>query len=355
MRRAVALGSVLLLLFSALGCAFATSRPAGRSTSGTLIVLGTAEEAFVRGMCQAFELETGIKTEYVRMSAGEALNLLRESRGAPRFSVWWGGPADGYITANSEGLLEPYKPRGSAMIPRQYKDTQGAWTGIYVGALGFAVNKKVLAAEGLPVPGSWADLLAPQYRGRIAIAHPASSGTAYTAIATIVQLHAKDYERGFAYLEALHRNVAAYPRAGAEPARMAGRGEVAVGIAFSHDIVATIEDGYEELTVVFPAEGTGYEIGGMALIKNAPEPVLAKRFMDWALSRQAQEFAPLFRAYQIPTNPDAKVPQKSVRLSSVRTINYDFRWSGDNREALIARFSRTIAPLPTERAVRKMS
>jgi iron(III) transport system substrate-binding protein len=136
---------------------------------------------------------------------------------------------------------------------------------------------------------------------------------------------------------------------------MAGRGEVAIGIAFSHDIVATIEDGYEELTVVFPAEGTGYEIGGMALIKNAPEPVLAKRFMDWALSRQAQEFAPLFRAYQIPTNPDAKVPQKSVRLSSVRTINYDFRWSGDNREALIARFSRTIAPLPTERAVRKMS
>lgn len=355
MKTLVAIGSALLLLFSAFGCAVAASRVGGARTTGTLVVLGTAEEAFVRGMCQAFEQETGINTEYVRMSAGEALDVLRSSRGAPRFSVWWGGPADGYIVAAGEGLLEPYKPRGTSLIPRQYKDAQGSWTGVYVGALGFAVNKRILAERSLTVPASWADLATPLYRGQVAIAHPASSGTAYTALATIMQLHGKDPERGFAYLEALHRNVASYPRAGAESARMAGRGDVAIGVAFSHDIVATIEDGYEDLMLVFPGEGTGYEIGAMALIKNAPEPALAKRFMDWALSRQAQELAPLFRAYQIPTNPDAKVPRQSVRLSSVKTIEYDFPWSAGNREALVARFSSTIAPLRTEHARNRIS
>jgi iron(III) transport system substrate-binding protein len=68
--------------------------------------------------------------------------------------------------------------------------------------------------------------------------------------------------------------------------------------------------------------------------------------MDWALSEKAQELGPLFNAYQIPTNPDAKVPEKSVRLSAVKTIAFDFRWSGENRQPLIGRFSDTIAAPP---------
>ena len=341
----IALG--LLLLMGGLGCAGQVSSDQTNSGAAPLVVLGSAEEEYVRGVVRAFELETGIQTSYVRQSSGEALTTLNEERATPRFSVLWGGPVDGYIAAAADNLLEQYQPRGSAKIPRQYKDQNGYWTGIYVGALAIAVNQQVLSERGLPEPTSWADLTNPIYKGQISMAHPATSGTAYTTIATIVQINGKDTTKGFAYIEALHRNISRYERAGAAPARVAGRGEAAVAIAFSHDILGAIEDGFSTLKVLFPSDGTGYEIGAMALLNNAPNPVAGKRFMDWALSERAQELGPLFTAYQIPTNPDAKIPPQSLRLSSVKTIDYDFRWAGENRQALVERFSTVIAPPPS--------
>lgn len=341
----VAAGFALLLLGVA-GCAGLPFGTRDEGPPGKLEILGSPDETYVRGIAKAFEIETGVKTTYVRESSGDALETLRASRDAPQFSVWWGGPIDLYIEAAADGLLVPHKPRGFSVIPSQFKDAEGSWTGVYVGALALAVNTRVLAEKGLPEPASWADLAKPVYRGQISMAHPATSGTAYTALATIVQLHRRDVEQAFAYLQALHRNVMEYRRAGADPARIVGRGEAAIGIVFSHDIVAAYDEGFEDLKVIFPAEGTGYEIGGMALVRNAPDPETGKRFMDWAIGAKAQELGPLFRAYQIPTNPDAKVARRSIRLSEVRTIDYDFSWSGANRQALVERFSGTIAPPP---------
>jgi iron(III) transport system substrate-binding protein len=330
-----------------MGCGARTGAPPGaQQGTGTLTILGTPQEEYIQGIARAFEAETGVKTSYVRLSSGEALAKLRADKSNPQFSVWWGGPADGYIAANIEGLLEPYKPQGFDKIPAQYKDPNGIWTGIYVGALGLAVNTKVLAEKGLPEPTSWADLAKPIYRGQISIAHPAASGTAYTMVATIMELNGKDVNKGFAYLGDFHKNVLQYQKTGAAPARLAGQGEAAIGVVFSHDTVAAIEEGFKDLKVVFPSEGTGYEIGGMALIKGGPDAVEAKKFMDWAVGVKAQELGPTFKAYQIPTNPDAKVSEKSVKLASVKTVNYDFQWAGDNKKTIVERFSDEVAPAP---------
>lgn len=336
-----------LALWTVLGATFCTpaTRPGSDAASPpSLLILGSAEPEYVRGMARAFELEAGIPTSYMRLSAGEALDRVRSERQAPPFSVWWGGSADNYIAADADGLLEPYQPVGSTKIPRAFKDESGHWTGVYVGVLGLAVNYRALAERGLTTPSTWADLTQPMYRREIAMAHPGSSGTAYTALATLAQLSGRDIDRALAYFKALDANIRVYPRAGAEPARLAGRGDVAIGIAFSHDIVRAIDDGAPDLRVVFPGEGTGYEIGAMALIKNAPHPTEAKRFMDWALSERAQELGPLFTAYQIPTNPDAKVPPKSARLSAINLISYDFRWAGEHRTGLTQAFATGVAP-----------
>jgi len=310
------------------------------------MILGSAEEVYVLGMANAFEAETGVRTTYQRLSTGEALDKLREQRNQPQFSVWWGGPIDQYIDAAGEGLLDPYKPRGSSILPRQYRDDDGMWTGVYVGALGFAVNAAVLADRRLAAPSSWADLLRPEYQGQISLAHPATSGTAYTMVGTIMQLNNKDADKGFQYFEALARNVSRWERVGAAPARVAGRGEAAVGIAFSHDIVDA-EQISPDLRLVFPSEGTGYEVGGMGLVKGGPDQTEARRFMDWAITKRAQELGPSFRSYQIPTNPDAAVSPYSVRLSSIKTIDYDFRWTGNRRSDLVRRFEESVAPVPT--------
>jgi iron(III) transport system substrate-binding protein len=346
--RSVSLCLLVLLLTAVAGCSALRSPSATNEPAGELLILGTAQEEYVRGMARAFQLETGITTNYIRLSSGQALDALRSARSAPKFSVLWGGPADGYIAANVEGLLEPYRPRGAAKIPRQYKDEDGNWTGIYVGALAFAVNTRVLAEKELPEPTGWYDLIDPKYRGLISVAHPATSGTAYTMVGTVLQLNNKDVDSGFAYLQALSQNVKAFERAGVTPVELAGRGDVGIAIVFSHDIVAAIEDGASDLKIVFPSEGTGYEVGGMALVRNGPNQAEGRRFMDWALSDRAQELGPLFTAYQIPTNPDAKVPKQSVRLSTVKTIDYDFAWAGENRESLVQRFISTVAPVPAQ-------
>jgi len=361
MKRSIALTATLALVLAACGgaavpaptaapaataAAVPPAPPCGPQGTGTLTVLGTPQEEYIQGITRAFEAECGIKTAYVRLSSGEALAKLRADKASPQFSVWWGGPADGYIAAHKEGLLDLYQPKGSEKIPAQYRDAGGVWTGIYVGALGVAVNTKVLREKNLPDPTSWADLIKPVYKGQVSIAHPASSGTSYTMVATQMFLNNRDIEKGFAYLREFHKNVLQYQKTGAAPARQAGQGEVAIGIVFSHDIVAAIEEGFKDLKVLFPSEGTGYEIGGMALIKGAKDPVAAKTFMDWAITVKAQELGPTFKAYQIPTNPDAKVSEKSVKLATVKTVAYDFQWAGDNKKAIVDRFSNEVAPQP---------
>jgi len=49
------------------------------------------------------------------------------------------------------------------------------------------------------LPKTWNDLLKPEYKGEIQSANPASSGTAYTMIATLVQLMGED--QAFEYLK----------------------------------------------------------------------------------------------------------------------------------------------------------
>jgi len=317
-------------------------------TPESLTVLCTPQEEWCQAMVAAFEEEFGIDTNYVRLSSGEAFARLQAGASDPEFSVWWGGPADGFVAANAEGLLEPYDSPNAADIPDERKDPDGVWTGVYVGALGFCSNTVLLEELGVEVPDSWDDLLDPALQGQVAMAHPASSGTAYTATFTqVLRLGGED--EAIAYMQELHPNILQYTSSGAAPAEMAGRGEVAVSVVFSHDCVRNIDAGFSDLEVSFPSEGTGYEIGGVALIANAPEPEAAKMWIDWVLTPETQEIGPSEAAsFQLPTHPDAAVHERSVNLDEVELVEYDFQAAGEARAALTARFEDEVAAAPVE-------
>jgi iron(III) transport system substrate-binding protein len=335
----------------------------------TLTVLCTPQEDWCVAMTQTFEEETGIDTNYVRLSSGESLARVRASADNPEFSVWWGGPADAFIAGTEEGLLEQYESPNAELIPEELRDPDGYWSGVYVGALGFCSNLEILDELGVEPPTSWEDLLAPELQGNVAMAHPATSGTAFTAFWTVVTLMADEleeaeagtgYDEGgaptdaamdaaFEYFGLLHQNILQYTRSGAAPGTMAGQGEIAVAIIFSHDCTKLQVEGFEGiLATTFPEEGTGYEIGGMAIIAGGPEPEAARMWYDWALTAEIQEIGQTVNALQLPTNPDAAVSELSVNLSDVTLVDYNFQAAGENRTALVERFDAEIAPEPAE-------
>lgn len=326
----------------------ATEAPTLDTSAMKLTVLCGPQEDWCIAATKAFQEKTGIQTNYVRLSSGEAIARLSASKDNPEFDVWWGGPVDGYQQAKEQGLVQAYVSPNASVISTNLKDPDGYWTGIYVGALGFCSNTAILKDLGVEVPVSWDDLLDPAFKSQVAMAHPATSGTAFTAFWTVNTLNNFDEEASFAYFKKLHNNILQYTKTGSAPGPMAGRGEIAVAIIFSHDCVMYQKQGMTDLKVSFPAEGTGYEIGGVAIINNARNLEAARMWVDWSLTAEAQEIAASAGSYQLPTNPDATVPPEAVKLDTIALVDYDFVASAAAKKALTERFDAEIAPAPKE-------
>jgi iron(III) transport system substrate-binding protein len=312
-----------------------------QSASTELNVLCTPQVEWCEGMKTEFEAANpGITVNFVRMSSGESLIRLRNEKDNPQFDIWWGGPVDSFIAAKGEGLLEQYDSPNFANIinPDLMADPDKYWAGVYVGSLGFATNNN----SGVTPPTSWDDLLKPEMQGQILIAHPSSSGTSYTTMCTRLQMLGED--AGWDWMRQFAGNVLQYTRSGAAPANFVGQGEAAVGIVFSHDIVAQIENG-APLTLTFPEEGTGFEIGGMGIIKGARNLDNAKKWFDWALEPATQELGPKYNAFQAPTVKGAAASKPE--LLNVNLIDYDFQWCGDNKTDFVDKFTNEIAGADT--------
>lgn len=316
---------------------------APKALKGELNQLCIVNEEPCVGMKKEFEAKyPGVTLNYVRLSAGEALTRVRNEKTNPQFDVMYGGSIDTYISAKKEGLLEPYKSSNVANIidPKLMLDSDPvpAWSGIYIGSIGFATNENYLKSNpSFKAPTSYEDLLKPEMKGQIVIAHPASSGTAYTFMCSVLQL--KGEKDGWDYMKKLAQNVLIWTKSGAAPVQNVGKGEAAVGIVFSHDIVAGIVSG-QPLQLTFPSEGTGSEIGGIAIIKGAKNPELAKAWYDWMLEPATQELPPKYKAFQAPTVKGAKASRPE--LLQVKLMNYNYDYCGSNKTAFIDKFSNEI-------------
>jgi iron(III) transport system substrate-binding protein len=327
---------ILLSLVASL----ASCGPAKGSTE--INVLCTPQEEWCQGMKQEFEAKYGITVNYVRMSSGESLARVRAEKDNPTFDIWWGGPIDSFVAAKQEGLLEAYNsPNYKNLLDQtKYKDADNYWVGIYVGTLGFATNKDWLAAHpGVAAPTSWDDLLKPEFTKQILVAHPSTSGTSYTALATVLQIRGE--EAGWEYLKKYAAQMLQFTKSGAAPAKFVGQGEAAVGIVFSHDIVHEIDDNKLPLELTFPAEGTGYEIGGMGILKGAKHLDAAQKWFDWAITADAQALGPKYHAYQAPTVSGVQLSHPE--LLQVNLIDYDFQWAGEHKKEFVDKFTNEIA------------
>jgi iron(III) transport system substrate-binding protein len=307
---------------------------------GLTLYMGPPEKT-CQAIAQGFEKKTGVKTTFLRLSAGEAINRIRAERSAPQASILYGIGLPSMLTLKADGLLEPYKSPAAAAIPDKYKDPEGYWTGTDADFIGFASNKQFLKEKKLKAPTSFEDLTRPEFAGQICLGAPSTSGTGYTFLTTVLQLMGE--EKGWAYMKRFNANVAQYTRSGIGPTQLVGRGEVGVGILFAHDILGSIDKGFP-IEMSLPAEGTGYDLFCSVLLKGAPEPAQARRFIDWACTPESVELLAASEYFDVPTNPHAKVHPLVKPYQDAKLINFDFKWAGDTavRQKIVERFTSDI-------------
>ena len=322
-----------------------TEQPAESSGSKELSVYTAFPESEVIYYFNKFEEETGIKINYVRLSAGEMLTRVEAEKDNPQATLMFGGSTDNYIAAVDKGLLEPYQSPNLDKTPEAYLDPTGTWNPIYVGCIAFACNADWFAEKGLEYPTSWDDLLKPEFKGEVIMAHPATSGTAYTVLATLVQLKGDD--QVWDYMEKLNENMSQYTKSGSAAPNAVAIGEAAIALTFSHDALQLTPEGYH-IELSFPTDGTGYEVGAMALIKGskADEQENAKKFIDWMTSEAGQSCYAENDSFRVPTNTDAPVADGLVTLDQVPVIDYDAVWAASVKSDYCEQFETKIATKP---------
>ncbi|MFN4168743.1 MAG: ABC transporter substrate-binding protein [Pannonibacter phragmitetus] len=337
--------SAFTLLALASGTALGTS---AAQAAGDLNLICSADVVICEQMKGDFERDHDIKVNMVRLSSGETYAKIRAEARNPKTDIWWAGTGDPHLQAAADGLTEEYK---SPMLEQlhnwaqsQAKSSGYRTVGVYAGALGWGYNTEIFAKKGLAEPTCWSSLLAPELKGEIQMANPNSSGTAYTALATLVQIMGED--RAFDYLKSLNANVSQYTKSGSAPVKAAARGETGLGIVFMHDAVSQVAEGFP-VKVIAPCEGTGYEIGSMSIVKGARNMENAKIWYDWALKPEVQSRMKEAKSFQLPSNKSAEIPEEAPRFEQIKLIDYDFATFGssETRKALLERWDREVGAI----------
>ena len=316
---------------------------------GQVNIICSVQAEWCNMISTVYSRTTGNKVNVTMKGSGEALAQIIAERENPKTDVWFGGTGDPHLQAAEQGLTLEYKsptlPQLHGWAQQQAQQSGHKTVGIYSGPLGFGYNTELLARKKLQPPKTWGDLLKPEYKGDVQVANPASSGTAYTMIATLVQLMGE--EKAFDYLKSLHKNVSQYTRSGTGPIKAVARGETAVSISFVHDGPGERMQGFPVATIT-PADGTGAEIGSMSLIKGSRNLDAAKKFYEWALTPGAQEMAAAAKQFQLPSHKAAKVDPNVPDFKQIKFINYDYAKYGASaeRRRLIARWEKEVNSLP---------
>ena len=292
---------------------------------GSLTVYGSCEEEYLAAACKNFEKMYGIKTVYQRLSTSEVYTKIKEENGKPSGDVWFGGTTDPYNEAVSDGLLEEYDAiNASHLLKETYKDPGNHWFGIYKGILGFMVNNEELERLKIDAPKTWDDLTKPEYKGLIMLSNPNTAGTAKLVINTMVQM--KGHDEAMEYFKKLDPNIAQYTKSGSGPSKMVGPGECVIGVGFLHDGIYQILQGYDNIGLIVPEDGTSFEIGATAIFKGAAHPNAAKLWIEYALSPDCVNLAKDNGSYQFLVLDNAEQPKEAAEfgLDPENTIDYDF-------------------------------
>lgn len=339
--------TLLVLLFPFLlfpSCQGRTEAPPA-STLRRLTVYSPHPSDMTDFVVKEFRQRTGIAVTVVSGGTGELLDRLRrEALGAreempSRADVLWGGGVESLDTDRE--LFEPYVSSEDSAIPGIFKDPQHRWTGFSVIPMTIIYNSRLVSPS--QAPRSWTDLVRPIFRGRLAFADPQKSGSAYTALVTMLRAESAPKSPAISPIgsaeawsfidqlalalgkQTLDQSEAVYKGVAA--------GEYFAGISFETAALTMIKGG-SDIALVYPKEGTSALPDGVALIAEAPHDREGRQFIDFVLSRDVQTVVS-DRWCRRSVRTDVPAPQSALPLDKITLIPYDRVAASRSKERIL--------------------
>lgn len=274
-----------------------------------------------------------IKLNIIRDSTGVITSKLLAEKDNPKADVVWGCAASNLLVLDDEGLLEAYSPNGIERLAAEFRDSANPpkWAGIDAFMTSFTVNKDQLAKKKLKTPITYEDIIKPEFKDSIIMPNPASSGTGFLTVSGILQIMGE--EKGWAYLDKLHSNIKYYTHSGSKPAVLAGKGDCIIGISFDYRGIIQKLKG-DPVDVIFPKEGSGWDVEANALIKKRSIKPEAKLFLDWAISDMVmKEYNKSFAILSV--SGVSNIPEGYPNEPMKQLAKNDLKWAAKNRSAIL--------------------
>jgi len=304
---------------------------------GKVIVYTSNDSNLNRYVFEAFRKETGIEVEQVEAGSGVVFRRVNSEKERPLGDIVW-GVSRTLLRAN-KALLAPYASKNKDAVPAHFRDADDHWIGTNVHLLVILQNTKVLPAD--QGPKSWADLLKPEWKGKIAFTDPANSGSAYATTTMLVDLWGGG-DAGWKKVGELFKNLKVLNRASLV-FQGVGNGEYPLGISLEYAGPMWAAGG-APVKVVYPADGTTASMEGVAVIKGGPNPDSAKAFVDYINRKDVREEI-LKKTFRRPTRSDvdlSKLPGGMPSMSAIKIIKYDEEGWTEQRTKTLERIKDVI-------------
>jgi iron(III) transport system substrate-binding protein len=251
---------------------------------------------------------------------------IASERERPLGDVVWG--VSRALLTNNRALLAPYASKNKDAVPAEFRDPEDHWIGTNVHLIVILQNTKLVPADA--GPKTWADLLDPQWKGKIAVTDPANSGSAFTNLTMLAERWGGG-DAGWAKVAQLLANTKVLNRS-TLVFQGVGNGEFALGMSLEYAGLLWASNG-APVKVIYPQDGTVAQMEGVAVIKGGPDPEAAKAFVDYVTRKDVRE-AILRFAFRRAARQDldlANLPGQMPALKDVKLIPYDEEGWGSRR------------------------
>lgn len=305
----------------------------------TLKVYSIIHDEETEALTKLFTEKTGIPVSYLRATTGELVNRVISEKDEPQADILLGGASSYHIQAAKEGALEPYASPLAENLPSYAVASDNSWTGFCILTLGIGVNEKRFSEKfgDIPLPTTWEDLLNPAFKGEVVMTNPVASSTGYLFVQN--QLQRLGNEKGWEYLSDLTKNVGQFPDSGSAPAKLLGTGEYALGVSYLHALTKYNAQGFN-VKPIAPPQSVG-DVDCVSILKNTKALSAAKKFVDFILSKEAQEVMSSI-TFTTPVNPEATASEGSITISDIDLINYDVQKAASEKNEVLEKWSKLI-------------